>query len=208
MLKIRRPLGRLIFNMGIAIPGKTVFLIETAPWLLKSPGHQKPCAEKMYSGLSWGFPPPAPAQCKKNIKNENIWWYICSNHYSNVIMSSMASQITSVDISMVCSTVCSDADQRKHQSSASLVFVRGIHGWPANSPHKGPVTRKCFHLMTSSCVTSAARVEYLVNCVCVCVFHFNLAMPLLFQFHHSSATQSLACRFGLTNWGRVTYMRQ
>ena len=32
MLKIRRPLGRLIFNMGIAIPGKTVFLIETAPW--------------------------------------------------------------------------------------------------------------------------------------------------------------------------------
>ena len=34
MLKIRRPLGRLIFNMGIAIPGKTVFLIETAPWFL------------------------------------------------------------------------------------------------------------------------------------------------------------------------------
>ena len=32
MLKIRRPLERLIFNMGIAIPGKTVFLIETAPW--------------------------------------------------------------------------------------------------------------------------------------------------------------------------------
>ena len=32
MLKIRRPLGRLIFDMGIAIPGKTVFLIETAPW--------------------------------------------------------------------------------------------------------------------------------------------------------------------------------
>ena len=31
MLKIRRPLGRLIFNMGIAIPGKTVFLIEMAP---------------------------------------------------------------------------------------------------------------------------------------------------------------------------------
>ena len=31
MLKIRRPLGRLIFNMGIAIPGKTVFLIETVP---------------------------------------------------------------------------------------------------------------------------------------------------------------------------------
>ena len=33
MLKIRRPNGRLIFNMEIAIPGKTVFLIKTAPWL-------------------------------------------------------------------------------------------------------------------------------------------------------------------------------
>ena len=37
MLKIRRPLGRLIFNMGIAIPGKTVFLIETAPWSYHTP---------------------------------------------------------------------------------------------------------------------------------------------------------------------------
>ena len=36
MLKIRRPLGRLIFNMGIAIPGKTVFLIETDPWCFGS----------------------------------------------------------------------------------------------------------------------------------------------------------------------------
>ena len=35
-------------------------------------------------------------------------------------------------------------DQRKHQSSASLAFVRGIHRWPVNSPHKGPVTRKMF----------------------------------------------------------------
>ena len=34
----------------------------------------------------------------------------------------------------------SGADQRKHQSSASLAFVRGIHRWPVNSPHKRPVT--------------------------------------------------------------------
>ena len=39
MLKIRRPLGRLIFNMGIAIPGKTVFLIETAPRCFLSNRH-------------------------------------------------------------------------------------------------------------------------------------------------------------------------
>ena len=57
-------------------------------------------------------------------------------------MSVMASQITSLAI--VYSTVYSGADQRKHQSSASLAFVRGIHRWPVNSPHKGPVTRKMF----------------------------------------------------------------
>ena len=37
-------------------------------------------------------------------------------------------------------------DQRKHQSSASLAFVWGIHRGPVNSPHKGPVTRKMFPL--------------------------------------------------------------
>ena len=41
MLKIRRPLGRLIFNMGIAIPGKTVFLIETAPWFCHHNRHRQ-----------------------------------------------------------------------------------------------------------------------------------------------------------------------
>ena len=33
---------------------------------------------------------------------------------------------------------------KKNQSSASLAFVRGIHGWPEKSPHKGPVTRKMY----------------------------------------------------------------
>ena len=44
----------------------------------------------------------------------------------------------------VNSIVYSDADQRKHQSSASLAFVRGIHRGPVNSPYKWPVTRKMF----------------------------------------------------------------
>ena len=86
-------------------------------------------------------------------------------HYSDVIMGMMASQITSLTI--VYSSVCWDAYQRKHQSSASLAFVcgeftsdrwipltrkssaslafvRGIHRWPVNSPNKGPVMRKMF----------------------------------------------------------------
>ena len=57
-------------------------------------------------------------------------------------LCAMASQITSITI--VCSTVYSGTDQRKHQSSASLAFVRGIHRWTMISPHKGPVTRKMF----------------------------------------------------------------
>ena len=65
-----------------------------------------------------------------------------SIHYDDVIMSAMASQITSLTI--VYSTVYSGADQRKYQSSASLAFVRGIHRGPVNSPHKWPVTRKMF----------------------------------------------------------------
>ena len=73
-------------------------------------------------------------------------------HYIDVIMSAIASQITSLTI--VHSTVYSVTDQRKHQSFASLAFARGIHRWPVNSPHKGPVTRKCFHLMTHHTIMS------------------------------------------------------
>ena len=49
-----------------------------------------------------------------------------------------------LNLKIVYSTVYSCADQGKHQSSASLAFVRGIHRWPVNSLHKGPVTRKMF----------------------------------------------------------------
>ena len=54
-------------------------------------------------------------------------------HDNDVIMSTMASQITSLTI--VYSTVYSGTDQRKHQSSASPAFVRGIQRWPVNFPH-------------------------------------------------------------------------
>ena len=64
------------------------------------------------------------------------------SHYGDVIMGTMASQITSLTI--VYSTAYSGADQRKHQSSATLAFVREIHRGPVNSPHKWPVTRNMF----------------------------------------------------------------
>ena len=66
------------------------------------------------------------------------WLY----HYGDVLKGTIASQITSLTI--VYSTVYSDADQRKHQSSASLAFVWEIHREPMSSPHKWPVTRKMF----------------------------------------------------------------
>ena len=81
--------------------------------------------------------------------------YNIAIYYSDVIMREVASQIAGVLI--VCSTVCSGADQRKHQSSASLDFVRGINRWPVNFPHKRPVTREMFPfddvIMISRCTT-------------------------------------------------------
>ena len=78
----------------------------------------------------------ARASVAKCASNSGVTW--C--HYGDVIMTAIASQITTLTI--VYSTVYSDADQRKHQSSASLAFVQGIHRGPVNSPHKWPVTRK------------------------------------------------------------------
>ena len=63
-------------------------------------------------------------------------------HYDDVIMTMLASQITSLTV--VYSIVYSGVNQRKHQSSASLAFVREIHRGPVNFPHKWPVTRKMF----------------------------------------------------------------
>ena len=72
---------------------------------------------------------------------DTLGCFTCMTH-CNDIMDSIASQITSLTI--VYSVVYSGADQRKHQSSASLAFVRGIHRSPVNCPHNWPVTRKMF----------------------------------------------------------------
>ena len=92
------------------------------------------------------------SKCKESFTNSKMYCRLHeailfeppSVHYADVIMIAMASQIISLTI--VYSTIYSVADQRKHQSSASLAFVRGIHRWPVNSPHKRPVTRKMFPL--------------------------------------------------------------
>ena len=75
-------------------------------------------------------------KCLQN--NDNF----VSLHYCDVIMGANATQITSLTV--VYWTVYSDADQRKHQSSASLAFCVGNSPGPVNAPHKEPVTRKMF----------------------------------------------------------------
>ena len=73
----------------------------------------------------------------------DIHWlkYFPLRHYSDLIMSTMASQITSLMI--IYSTVNSGTDQRKHLSSKSLAFVRGIHQWPDT------ITTTCYHRVPS-----------------------------------------------------------
>ena len=98
-------------------------------------------------------------------------------------MGAMASQITSRTI--VCSTIYSGADQRKHQSSASLVFVREIHLWPVNSSHKWPVTRKMFPFDDVIIQQLTANSFILISARC------NLWKFYLRMFHHSKPVFSM-----------------
>ena len=114
----------------------------------------------------------------------HFWWL----HYDDVIMGAMASQITSLTI--VNSTVYLDADQREHQSPASLAFVRGIHRGPVNSPHKWPVTRKMFPfddvIMTHRVLQTAFCVAWVLRALMYRFFihlHFqNTNTSLIFPW--------------------------
>ena len=97
------------------------------------------CALRSSDGFSLGL-------FQSHVSGQHRLCTCCIIHYNDVKMSAMASQITSLTI--VYST---DADQRKHQSSALLAFVRGIPRWPTNFPHKRPVTRKMFSFDDASC---------------------------------------------------------
>ena len=96
------------------------------------------------------------------------------SHYNDVIMSTISSQITSLTI--VYSTIYSGADQRKHQSSASLAFVQGIHREPVYPRTYGQWRGKCFHLMTSSWAFSARGLKFMIL-----VDFFTKCQPKLFS---------------------------
>ena len=99
-------------------------------------------------------------------------------HYCDAIMDTVASQITSLTI--VCTTVYSDADQSKHQSSASLAFVWGIHRGPVNSPHKWPVTRKMFPFDDVIMINSGTTVTICGSIYRCCLS--STAIPIIFLY--------------------------
>ena len=110
-------------------------------------------------------------------KPSKIIVHVC--HYNGVIMGAITSLITSLTI--VYSIVYSDADQRKHQSSASLAFVRRIHRGPVNSPHKWPVTRKMFPfddvIMSNKCTHCNGKYIYTAENLSVLWHWFNSMSP-------------------------------
>ena len=144
-------------------------------------------------------------------------------HYNDVIMGAIASQMTSLTI--FYSTVYSAADQRKHESSASLAFVLGIHRGPVNSPHKWPVTRKMFPfddvIMNATMVSVLVGVGHKYNmrnvkfnatwhsngmmCNVVYLYHvINVCNKKTKTYNVPRATTTIS--YCLTHWGRVTHI--
>ena len=95
-------------------------------------------SKKETQSLEWQNVDGSVQDCSNSIANALELPQSCTKpsmwscHYCDVIMGAISSQITSLTI--VCSTLYSGVDQRKHQSSASLAFVRGIHRSPVKFP--------------------------------------------------------------------------
>ena len=90
-------------------------------------------------------------------------------HYSDVIMSAMASQITGV--SMVCSTVCLGADQRKHQTPRHWPLWGEFTGdqvtgefpsqWASNVEHVSVWWRHHHHIIAANLKTKVFQIIYI-----------------------------------------------
>ena len=110
-------------------------------------------------------------------------------HYDDVIMTMLESQITSLTV--VYSIVYSGVHQRKHQSSASLAFVREIHRGPVNFPHKWPVTRKMFPFDDVIMLTNTLVRTVHVFSTNVSWGSFTAHWNATLQWHHISVMVSL-----------------
>ena len=121
--------------------------------------------------------------------------------YNDVIINAMAYQITSLTI--VYSNVYSGTDHRKHQSSASLAFVRGIHRSPVNSPHKGPVTQKIFPF--DDVILDVRRLTYHTNNDISRTCYFNSCKTIFFimWYHYLNRVNIGAAADLVPMWPKV-----
>ena len=92
------------------------------------------------------------------------------------------------------------ADQRKHQSSTSLAFVRGIHRGPMNSPHKGPVTRKMFpfddvimNLQGGGSLQTIRSTSSVILCLTTKVYNIDVIRGRQMYWEHGCYLQRLLC---------------
>ena len=131
---------------------------------------------------------------------------VCNElHYIDVIMTMMASQVTSLTV--VYSIVYSDADQRKHQSSASLAFVWGIHRdrWiprtKGHNPENGSIWWR-HHVSADSWPDCSCSTRY----VCVLPMwrpsHLNKQWPT--ENHISGGMSRKGLRYKLANVSQMT----
>ena len=117
-------------------------------------------------GLSLGI----TSQCSSGYLTHVIA-FVCHLHYSDVTMGEMASQITSLTI--VYLTVYFGADQSKHQSFASLAFVRRIQRGLVNYPHKWPITRKMFPFDDVIMICHVAYQLNQITCVIILLLKYS-----------------------------------
>ena len=125
------------------------------------------------------------------LRTTTVYSWKC--HYSDAMISAMASEIHGV--STVYSRLCSGVDQRKHQSSASLAFVRGLHRRPVSSPHKGLVTRKMFPF--DDVIVYFWIPVYIIQVCCL----FVKRMPNYMWFHAMLTSLSGLCVLA-RNWSK------
>ena len=118
---------------------------------------------------------------------------LCSvpRQYNDVIMGVLASQMTSLTI--VYSTVYWDADQRKHQRSASLPFVWGIHRSPVNSPHKWLVTRKMFPF--DDIIMEIRPESFPCDTCSLCRLQYHLSLHFFVKIYKHTFTLSVILLF-------------
>ena len=117
--------------------------------------------------------PQYEAIFKQSILVLNFFTYICipipsTQRYIAPAVSKLHYNgydgVSNHQITMVYSTVYSGDDQRKHQCSASLAFVRGSHRWPIMYPHKWPVTRKNVYIWWPHHDWSSSQVFCIGKC--------------------------------------------